>query len=360
MENPIDKCPWCGSMISRIKFLDIEARIREEEKARLKATESTMRKTYEEKYRKETERQTSALAQQVKTLQVQSAAKQKQLEMQAAAREKALQEQLAVKHKNDIGEARQIFAKERDQALLRKDADLRREREGFQKKIKELERQVEKKTSNDLGEGAEIDLYESLREAFPDDRIERIKKGQPGADIDHEVLYKGISCGRILYDSKNRDAWQNAFAIKLHDDKINQKAEHAILSTTVFPSGKKELCIEDDVIVTNPARVVHLVSMLREGMVKMQVRGLSLQERSGKVNQLYQFITSDRCSQLFAEATRLTDDIQELDVQEVSEHQKTWKNRGRLTSRLRNIVGEIDTEIYAIVAKPVHQTAEVA
>ena len=60
-------------------------------------------------------------------------------------------------------------------------------------------------------------MYDALREAFQGDNITRIKKGEPGADIRHEVMHKGEVCGTILYDSKNRQLWQNAHAQKTTD-----------------------------------------------------------------------------------------------------------------------------------------------
>jgi len=87
-----------------------------------------------------------------------------------------------------------------------------------------------------------------LRGAFPDDLIHRVPKGQPGADIHQQVRYKGEVCGRIVFDSKNRQKWGYEFVTKLREDQVEAKADHAILSTTMFPSGKKELCIESGVI----------------------------------------------------------------------------------------------------------------
>ena len=74
-----------------------------------------------------------------------------------------------------------------------------------------MENQLKKKTANELGDGAEIDLFEALRESFSGDKITRIPKGQAGADILHEVLYKGEACGRIIVDSKNRQILAERF-----------------------------------------------------------------------------------------------------------------------------------------------------
>jgi hypothetical protein len=163
------------------------------------------------------------------------------------------------------------------------------------------------------------------------------------------VVYKGDVCGKIVYDSKNRQGWQSAFAKKLHEDQVEEQADHGILSTTVFPSGKKALCIEEAVIVASPALVVHIVRLLRSAMIRMHTLGLSMKERAGKMAQLYRFMTSEAYTQRFGEATKLTGDIQELDVEEVKAHQRVWKCRGQLTTRLTNVLRELDSEISGIV-----------
>jgi hypothetical protein len=275
--------------------------------------------------------------------------KAKQLEAKEATVRKELQEQAERQMQKELNEQRAILEKARDQDVLKKQVEFNREREGWQKKMLEFEKKLQQKTANEIGEGAEVDVYEVLREAFPHDHITRVAKGQPGADIHHEIIYKGESCGRIILDSKNRQAWQNSYITKLRQDQTEAGAEAAILATTVFPSGKKELCNESGVIVVNPARAVHIVSLLRNHMIRMHVLGLSAKERGGKMNQLYKFITSEGYSQRFTEATKLTDDILELDVKEKKDHDNLWKKRGTLATRLNHVLRELDTEISAIV-----------
>jgi hypothetical protein len=43
-------------------------------------------------------------------------------------------------------------------------------------KLEDLARQLERKTANELGEGAEIDLFESLKQEFEGDQIKRVSK----------------------------------------------------------------------------------------------------------------------------------------------------------------------------------------
>jgi hypothetical protein len=251
--------------------------------------------------------------------------------------------------KKEISQQRALLEKEKDLAVLRAQAEFNRDRESLQKKVKIMEHQLQKKTANELGDGAEVDLFEALREAFLEDRVRRVPKGTNGGDIVHEVRYKGAICGSILIDCKHRQAWQHVFVTKLKQDQLAANAAHAILSTGVFPSGKKEMCIESDVIVVSPARVIYVVQMLRRAMVAMYAKDLSLQERTGKVNRLYQLITSDSYERRFRETARVASQILDLDVDEKRAHEGVWKKRGALTVRMSSLLREIETEVSAII-----------
>lgn len=361
MESSVtDRCPWCGSLISRVRFLEIEAKIREQERKRLADAEATLRKELDQKFqldleaakrdaaakeKAEAEKRVASIAGERDRMQE----KLKQAEAREATIRKQAQEEAEQKFKKEMVEQRAILQKDHDQRVLKQQVEFNRERESYQKKMREMERQLQRKTASELGDGAEIDLFEALREAYPDDRFTRIQKGQAGADILQEVRHNGEICGRIVFDSKNRQAWQNGYVTKLREDQVAAKADHAVLSTTVFPSGKKELCIESGVIVASPARAVALVDLLRGAMIRLHILGLSKREREQKTGQLYSYITSETYRQHQQEAEKLTQGILDLDVTEQREHQHTWKKRGTLATRLKNVLRTIDTEIGAIV-----------
>lgn len=193
-----------------------------------------------------------------------------------------------------------------------------------------MERQLQRKTANEMGDGAEIDLFEALRDAFTTDKITRVPKGQAGADILHEVLYKGQVCGRIIIDSKNRQGWQDGFITKLRADQIAAKADHAILSASVFRSGQKELFVEDGIIVVSPARVVHIIELLRTTLLRMHTLGLSAKERSSKMTELYKLITSTDHKQKVDELGRLADDLSESMLRRQKSTSAYGKNAGPL------------------------------
>src|ERR1700692_2694352 len=149
-------------------------------------------------------------------------------------------------------------------------------------KLEDLARQLERKPANELGEGAEIDLFESLKQEFEGDQIKRVSKGAAGADIIHDVVHGGKVCGRIVYDAKNRNAWRNEYVPKLRQDQIAAEAEHAILSSLKFPAEVHQLHVQDGVIIANPARVLSLVQMLRRHIVQIHTLRLSNVERDMK------------------------------------------------------------------------------
>ena len=322
-----ERCPWCDSAISHSRFAEIEITIREQEQAKVAEAGKQLRAALEAQH-------AADMAQQRQQVESALAIKLKELDVQ---------------RQKDLADQRTAFQKDRDDSVLRAQADFNRERESLQAKMKDMERALLKKTSQDLGEVAEIDLFEALRLAFPEDRISRVPKGQNGADVHHEVMHKGKPCGKIVIDSKNTKGWQNTFITKLRRDQAEAGADHAILSTTVFPRGQRELCIDSEVIIVSPLRVTHIVGLLRRTLITIHVRGLSLDERASKMSKLYALITSAKYTQQFQEIGKLSTDIQTLDASEKKAHDTTWRKRGSIMARIMNALQEIDSEVAGVI-----------
>jgi hypothetical protein len=216
-------------------------------------------------------------------------------------------------------------------------------------KVEDLQRALDKKTAEELGEGAEIDLFELLKREFEGDRIERINRGQPGADILHVVINNGKECGKIIYDSKNHNAWRNDFVTKLAADQMAAKAEHAILSTRKFPTGTRHLHVQDGVILASPSRVVAVVQIVRQHLLQTHMLRLSNEARTQKTAALYSFITSERCNDLFARIDTHTDNLLEIQVKEIKAHEHVWKRQGELLRSVQRVRAELWNEIESII-----------
>jgi hypothetical protein len=153
-------------------------------------------------------------------------------------------------------EQRQSLEKAGTDALNAEKARAAEKEIKLESKLQQLTRELQNKTAEEHGEGAEVDLFEQLKAEFPGDTIKRVGKGNPGADIIHEIFHNGRLCGRLVYDSKNRTAWRYEYVTKLRQDQTAAKADHAILSTLAFPSGTRQLHVQDGVIIVNPARAI--------------------------------------------------------------------------------------------------------
>lgn len=216
-------------------------------------------------------------------------------------------------------------------------------------KAEDLARALEKKNSEDLGEGAEVNLFDSLREEFTDDRIDRVAKGSAGADISQIVIYNGQECGELIFDSKNHNAWRNDFVTKLIVDKLAARADVAILCTRKFPEGKRHLHVQDGVILVDPARAVSIVEILRQHLIQMHSLRLSKQERSQKTAALFHFITSQPCTDLLDRIDNSSDDLLDLQAREQRAHELTWRKQGELIRSVQKARADLCNQIETIV-----------
>jgi len=294
MAPAAELCPWCGSKISRDKFLKIQAAIREEERRKL------------------------------------------------AAAVELVKNQIEKQRKKELADVREILRKDREAALAKREAEFAREREALQKKIADISKRVGKGGA-ELGEGAEIDLFDELRGAFPNDQLSR----RPGGNLLLEIRYKGKAAGRLLIATKPRAAWQQAFVTKLRQEQTEAGADHAILATPVFPAGKRELFVDSNVIVVAPARVRAIVEVLRKALVAMHVAKLTDAERADKLSSLFKFITSAAFKRKLAEASELTAEALQIDVDEKRAHDLVWRKRGTVLTRIRQVLRDIDTDVRA-------------
>jgi len=393
-----DTCPWCGQPIAHEKFIEIKARIRANERARTRDLERRLR-----------DEQDAVLAQVQAAAELQIKKANRLFEVQAAeARRKAdaaikaanKQVQSLVRAARDEERKKSraaVAAASAETARLRAEADrrlaeqrahdddvlkarLREQRDALDKatveainaekakaftdrqkleaRLAQLQRQVAHNAAAELGEGAELNLYEQLRDEFPGDMIVSVKRGQPGADLVHTVIENGRECGHIVYDSKSRAASRNSYVSRLLDDKIAAKADHAVLVTRVFPAGQAQLYVQDGVIVANPARVLALAQMIRKHVVQQATLRLSDEARAENTMRLYDFITSDRCSVLLEQIGTVSDKLLDLDVKEHRAHTATWKQRGQLIREIQQARGTLVTEIDLVLTTPAGQSEE--
>jgi hypothetical protein len=226
----------------------------------------------------------------------------------------------------DLASQREVLEKAKDEAVSAVMAKAFEENQKLSNKIGDLQRQIDKKSNEELGEGAEIDLFESLKKEFPDDDIVRVAKGTAGADIIQVVTHNRKPCGMIVYDSKNHLQFRTEHVEKLHADQMAQKAEHAILSLRKFPQNKSQICTHNGgVLLCNPARIAAVATILRKHLILVHGLRMSASERESKMAALYDFMTSDRFTQHLGRVEAHAAELAKQQVLEKKQHDSMWK-----------------------------------
>jgi hypothetical protein len=349
------RCPVCEQPIGQDIVRRIEARQREQYEAVLRRARAEAAAAVEQQVaaaRSEAARET-AVTLGARLVEFQAKLAQEQQERRAA------EEQMAVlkAEQQAVIEAR---VAEFSDGLERLKADLKREKESavlaekakvlkLQTELQDMQRKLEGKSAHELGEGSEVDLYQELRAAFEFDRIQRVAKGVNGADVIQEVVHNGKVCGKIIFDAKNRDAWQNAFASKLKADKLAQGADHAILSSNKFPRDKSQIHCQDGVIVANPMRVLAIVEILRDQLVRMHELRVSNEQRGSKTVELYAFITSEQFKQLVEHVEAQAGKMLDLDTKEQEAHRRVWDQRNKLIRAVQKAKSDLSFEVDRII-----------
>lgn len=245
----------------------------------------------------------------------------------AAEQARVLKETHEAQIQERVNEVRTAMETAQTQAVNAAKAEAYEEKLKLSERLEEVQRAFDKKTAEEQGEGAEINLFEALKEMFESDKIERVGKGNAGADIIHTVMHNGMACGKIIYDSKDHNQWRYDFATKLASDKIAAEADHAILSIRKFPQDTRQLHIHDGVILANPARVVALVQVVREHIVKLHALRLSNEAKLQKSTELYAFVTSAQFTDLLDRIDTQAQELQELQDSERKAHEALWKKQ---------------------------------
>lgn len=249
----------------------------------------------------------------------------------------------------ELGAQREILEKDAEKKLNAQMSRDFEERLKLTDKVSDLQRELEKRTNEELGEGAEVDVFEALKAEFPDDKIKRIPKGTAGADVHHTIVVNGKECGTILYDSKNHKQYRSEHVSKLKSDQIAAKADHSILSTRKFPQGKGQLILQDGVILVNPARVVAIATIVRLHLIQLDTLRSSEIEREKKTEALYEFITSEQCGLLLDRIDTKAAVLLKLQETEMKWHNNHWNKEGEALRDIQKAKADLAFSISSII-----------
>jgi hypothetical protein len=339
------QCPYCGGLVSRAEYRRIKQKIEGEERARIVQVEQTLTARFaREKAAAET--QAKALVDKARRDAARSA--DQQVKELKASLEATVAERVAAQRAASEKLMAEAVAAERTKAYA--------ERMKLDAQLADLQRKLQRRTSNDLGDGAEIDLVTALEAVFGhEDKISRVGRAVKGPDIIIEVFNREIAVGSIIIDSKNyaRSRWSNALVGKIKADQVAENADYAVLSSTAFPKGQTQLAVQEGVIIAHPQRVVAVVQLLRRQLISNHALRLSAEQRDTAASRLLTFIISSEASDMFSALEKATDSMFSLEHQEIEAQQAVHRKRGELIRDVTRFHENMTTAIDMLVAEPV-------
>ena len=235
--------------------------------------------------------------------------------------------------------------KEQQIVLERQQKQLKDAQSGITKAISK----TDKPSMEIQGEVAEEVLTDMLEDAFPEDAISSIKKGQSGADVRQVVMTQsGYEAGSILFESKSTKSWSNGWVDKLRSDMQEDGSTVGLLVSKAFPANQSDLLIqlEDRIWLCKPGlHITAFVRALRQGIL-MGARREVLDEfaSTSSKDTLYEYITGDFVEQI-SNIARIHANLNDEIVKEKNAFKRKWSTREKtldqLSDSMNGIVGSI-------------------
>ncbi|MFP6346099.1 DUF2130 domain-containing protein [Helicobacter pylori] len=200
--------------------------------------------------------------------------------------------------------------------------------EMLRNELKNAQRKAELSSQQFQGEVQELAIEEFLRQKFPLDCIEEIKKGQRGGDCIQVVHTREFqNCGKIYYESKRTKEFQKAWVEKLKSDMREIGADVGVIVSEVLPKEMERMGLFEGVWVCSFEEFKGLSAVLREGVIQVSLAKKSQENKGDKVDLLYHYLTS---SEFSMQVNAIIEGFEQLRADLESEKRamaRIWKSR---------------------------------
>ena len=277
-------CPHCNETFSADEAL--QKHLKEKEKKyqdEIKVKEKLIKEKYNLDYKLKEKNLEKELS-----LKIQEQNKSKFQNLEAKLDEvEEEKKNIEMKYQEDIKKKEKLIEskyKKKSESELKKSEDLRakerKEDEIFKKrqkiKIEELTRQLKQKSVEVQGEVQEELIEDYLRDKFPNDTVEEVKKGAKGADCILTINNKdNEKLAQIYFESKDHKSFKEEWVSKLLSDMKDKNINYGVLITTAMPKdynkdldGYVERHGKRILIIPMNYQIIHtLVSFIRVNLI---------------------------------------------------------------------------------------------
>lgn len=193
-----------------------------------------------------------------------------------------------------LNEEKLKIQRQADESALLKIKELQMQLEDQKKLAEEMKRKAEQGSTQSQGEVQELAIEEWLRDNFPLDVIEEVKKGTRGADCLQIVHTRNRqNCGTIYYESKRTKDFQAGWIEKFKNDIRDKNATLGVLVTEAMPNDMQRMGLKDGVWICTFEEFKGLCTVLRESVIKLSEAKLSQENKGDKMEMLYSYLTSN-------------------------------------------------------------------
>jgi hypothetical protein len=220
--------------------------------------------------------------------------------------------------------------------------------------LKEAQRKAEQGSTQLQGEVQETAIEGWLRDQFPLDTVEEIKKGAKGADCLQVVNTRAWkNCGKIYYESKRTKSFQPAWIAKFKDD-IREKGAHiGVLVTESMPAGMARMGMMDGIVVCTFDVFKGLCAVLRERIISVYAATAAQENKGEKMTMLYDFLTGNEFrGQIEAIVEGFTQMQSDLETEKRA-MASIWKKRQKAIEKVLLSTGQMHGAIRGIAGSSV-------
>jgi hypothetical protein len=221
----------------------------------------------------------------------------------SALEDKTAQLELEVMRRLDAARSEiesRVRAQEKERSDLEK-AELQKKLDDVDAKLLEAQQKSSQGSQQLQGEVLELALEEQLRQAFPVDAFEEVRKGARGADLVQRVTTRTLQvAGTILWEAKRAKEWGRDWPAKLKQDMRAAGADVGILVTTVLPAAlpaAQVFGLHEDVWVSSWGAAIPLAMALRERVLEVHKQRAISAGKGEKMEAVYDYLTSPQFAQ---------------------------------------------------------------
>lgn len=170
--------------------------------------------------------------------------------------------------------------------------------EDLKKQLQEAQRKAQQGSQQLQGEVLELALEDLLKQTFIYDEISDVPKGINGADVIETVKTNfGVTCGTIVWESKNTKAWSKQWVGKLKNDTRKLKGDVSVLVSSVLPEGIQSFGQLEGIWVCDMKSAIPLAFALRERIIAVRNVQEANKGKATKAEVVYNYLISNEFKQ---------------------------------------------------------------